>query len=200
MDVRKCDVCDAEFDAITRNFGRGRQRYCSAKCRSTANNRRYWRRRNAQKTIEELTLACVVCGVGFISDKYHPNALTCSVSCNESRMNSQRRLDFKKRENEKKPEFAKYSRRGKWGGNWVAALERDGHKCTICDSSRGLHVHHRDGSGESDSPNHKVENLQTLCNTCHRRIHTITYRVIDDEVVLSGIVFSLLGITKVRIA
>lgn len=89
--LKKCVICSIEFDALSRNFGRGRQSYCSAKCRQVADNRRHYRRRNPPKSVEELSRACIVCGVQFVADKFHPNALTCSVKCSEARINAERR-------------------------------------------------------------------------------------------------------------
>jgi 5-methylcytosine-specific restriction endonuclease McrA len=48
-------------------------------------------------------------------------------------------------------------------------LERDGWRCQLCGSLRGLEVHHvqqRSHAGDDCEPN-----LITLCSDCHRRIH-----------------------------
>lgn len=53
-----------------------------------------------------------------------------------------------------------------------AALERDGYRCTLCGSQEQLVVHHRDGRGRNHpNPNNELDNLQTLCNSCHITIH-----------------------------
>jgi len=50
-------------------------------------------------------------------------------------------------------------------------LERDGYKCTICESTERLEVHHKDGRGRGkDEPNNDMSNLQTLCAKCHGEI------------------------------
>ena len=49
-------------------------------------------------------------------------------------------------------------------------LERDGWRCQVCGSLRGLEVHHvqlRSQAGEDTD-----DNLITLCSACHRRIHS----------------------------
>ena len=46
-------------------------------------------------------------------------------------------------------------------------LIRDGHRCRICGSEEYLHIHHRDGDPTNDRP----DNLITLCERCHSRIH-----------------------------
>jgi len=43
--------------------------------------------------------------------------------------------------------------------------ERDGHKCQLCSSTENLCVHHID----YDKFNNEMDNLVTLCNSCHPR-------------------------------
>lgn len=49
----------------------------------------------------------------------------------------------------------------------MAALERDGHRCTDCGREQSLEIHHviplRLGGDDL------LENLRTLCKKCHRR-------------------------------
>jgi 5-methylcytosine-specific restriction endonuclease McrA len=87
----KCVVCGTEFDANTRNFGKGKQMYCGQKCRQQADNRRHWVRKNPPKSEVELRRKCVMCEIEFVADKHHPNALTCSVKCSQARMDAERR-------------------------------------------------------------------------------------------------------------
>jgi 5-methylcytosine-specific restriction endonuclease McrA len=50
-----------------------------------------------------------------------------------------------------------------------AVLERDSWRCQSCGRCRDLQVHHkqfRSRSGED-----RAENLITLCNDCHSRLH-----------------------------
>jgi hypothetical protein len=58
-------------------------------------------------------------------------------------------------------------------------------------------VHHRDGSGEDDSPNHALGNLTTLCHTCHKRVHTLSWRIVNGKFYVSGPVLEWLRIRKV---
>ena len=137
---------------------------------------------------------CKECGTLFSPSKYAKhNNVYCQPKC--ARKSCSR--EYAKQHPER---VLANSRRGRWNGNWQRALERDGYKCCSCGAAEGLHVHHLDGSGEGDSPNHELDNLQTLCALCHKRVHTITYRIIDGEVVVSGLVFELLGVNNVRVA
>lgn len=69
-----------------------------------------------------------------------------------------------------------------FGGNREVAIQRDGEKCVQCGMTREEHrekfgiditVDHINGVGKFDSksetPNHSLSNLQTLCKTCHTR-------------------------------
>lgn len=60
-------------------------------------------------------------------------------------------------------------------GNALIAFERDGWKCTRCGAlyeQSGLVPHHKDGRGcSSSNPNHDPENLETLCQSCHAKLH-----------------------------
>jgi len=47
--------------------------------------------------------------------------------------------------------------------------KRDAEQCALCLSNDSLHVHHIDG----DRTNNDMENLVTLCERCHNRIHSI---------------------------
>lgn len=46
-------------------------------------------------------------------------------------------------------------------------LARDGYRCMLCGAREYLHIHHRDGDRTNDAP----DNLITLCDRCHSRVH-----------------------------
>ena len=46
---------------------------------------------------------------------------------------------------------------------------------------------------------HSLDGLITLCGKCHNKVHDIRIGRQDGEIVISGIVFGLLGITEIRI-
>ena len=54
-----------------------------------------------------------------------------------------------------------------WKTKRAEILARDGHRCRICGAEKYLHIHHRDGDRTNDS----ADNLVTLCEQCHRRVH-----------------------------
>lgn len=236
--IIKCAVCETEFDANSRNRGRGTHKYCSPKCRQIMDNRRHYRRRNPPKTEQELKRACVICETVFVTDAHHPNALTCSVKCNQARMDRVRRearpnKDVPQRACEEcgelyAPNFHQahrqkycskrcqnrvmqkrrrrsegYNRRyttTAWKAVAKAVLNRDNHKCRICNGVGGrLHVHHLFYRTEDEQHDDAAEGLLTLCNSCHGKIHDIRFGKDGDEFVISGLVFDWLGIDKVRI-
>lgn len=57
-------------------------------------------------------------------------------------------------------------------GNRELVLERDDYKCTECGSTNKLIVHHKDGNGRgSKIKNNELDNLVTLCRSCHVNVH-----------------------------
>ena len=64
----------------------------------------------------------------------------------------------------------------RFGGHKYACFERDGYKCTNCGSENMLIPHHIDESGQTDNPNNAMNNLITLCRSCHIKIHPPTGR------------------------
>lgn len=62
-----------------------------------------------------------------------------------------------------------------FGGNRIKALERDNYTCQECKKTKNeteLHVHHIDWSGKSEDADNNLNNLITLCISCHARLHT----------------------------
>lgn len=50
---------------------------------------------------------------------------------------------------------------------------RDEYKCVHCGSTKALSVHHKDGKGRGyqGKINNSLDNLETLCNKCHQKLH-----------------------------
>jgi group II intron reverse transcriptase/maturase len=58
--------------------------------------------------------------------------------------------------------------KAEWSEQRLRVLARDGYRCTRCGSTTNLHVHHRRGRRHHGTD--VMDNLQTLCADCHRRI------------------------------
>jgi 5-methylcytosine-specific restriction endonuclease McrA len=91
----------------------------------------------------------------------------CSKSCyTESQ---------KMRTEDKKPRnliMRDHYNKKRFGGNKYKAFERDGHKCKICGSKKNIEIHHIDGTGYKTvgyygKSNNKLNNLLTVCHSCH---------------------------------
>lgn len=183
---RDCAVCGINF---TPDRQHPLARTCSVKCSQ--------RRVALALAVERASLCdlsarpCKECGTPFAPTKFTWKwRLYCSSKCAQ-KVGSR---NFVQRHPAR---VIASSRRGRWNGNWKRALERDGRTCQMCGKTDRLRVHHIDGSGEGDSPNHDLGNLQTLCQKCHSRVHTITYCIIEGKCFVYGEVFKLLGIREV---
>lgn len=80
------------------------------------------------------------------------------------------------------PKRAKHYSREEWKQTRESALERDDYECSQCGMGNeehkdrfghGLHVHHKKDVSEHEDPAKadNLENLETLCNTCHGKHH-----------------------------
>lgn len=60
----------------------------------------------------------------------------------------------------------------RFGGNYDLVLERDNRRCVFCGTGEKLMVHHKDENGRGkENPNNDIENLVTVCASCHPRLH-----------------------------
>lgn len=163
---KPCVVCGTEF--VAEKSHPTKQVCCSPKCRVKLNKKNVTEKRNVARPKNAV---CQSCSAEFVPSRYGwANQKFCSGKCY--------RRECQRRWRAKHPEKNKLAvRRRKWGGNWWRALERDAFTCQICglngsveDTSKLL-VHHLDGEGERKGKNHVLDNLQTLCGSCHARIH-----------------------------
>ena len=101
---------------------------------------------------------CVVCGKKYKTP--HPQEqIYCSRAC------------FGKVSSEEK--------KGKKNPNWNGGTSTDFYlriaresliqKCSLCDSTKFLCVHHKD----ENRANNKLDNLIVVCKSCHAKIHKI---------------------------
>lgn len=182
---RACAVCAKPFVApVTRP----KALTCSPSCNQKRQDERRKETRSWQPSSERR--CCVQCGTAFSPKKYgRDRQKFCSVECRTH----QNQLRYVARVGQ--TTLTNRSRNRKWHGQWRAAVDRDGGKCRVCQTSpREPHVHHIDGTGHTQTPNHSLENLVTLCSGCHLRLHrSLEYRVVGDELILNGMIFRLLG-------
>jgi hypothetical protein len=64
--------------------------------------------------------------------------------------------------------YEQYLKTPAWANKREQALERDGHRCRVCNTSEHLHVHHRTYTRRG---NEDLNDLTTLCETCHESFH-----------------------------
>lgn len=82
-----------------------------------------------------------------------------------------------------------------FGGNREIAIKRDGEKCVMCGMTREEHrqrykfditVDHIDGNGShtpKEKKNNSLDNLQTLCLSCHARKDNRFMKLTDEQVI-----------------
>jgi 5-methylcytosine-specific restriction endonuclease McrA len=137
-----CPICGDEFNA------QRAQKYCTVKCRGKAKELRK----------EPVLKMCLGCGIQFKpsgqNQKYH------NEKCRKEKYYSHMVENV-----------MKFRDKTMFGGNRELALQRDGYKCTVCGGTKQLGVHHKDRTGQTDNPNHEMDNLISLCNKCHIHEH-----------------------------
>lgn len=65
----------------------------------------------------------------------------------------------------------KYYHPREWKSIRKRIIRRDGGVCVLCGAKEKLHVHHIDRNKD----NIQLDNLITLCKSCHNPIHTTDY-------------------------
>jgi len=84
----------------------------------------------------------------------------------------QKNIEYRKQNREL---FDWYHNKDRFNGLKLLVLERDDNQCQICKTQEKLVVHHVDGSGytsvDKKQMNNDIENLITLCSSCHHKLH-----------------------------
>lgn len=123
---------------------------------------------------DELNHACEWCGDDFRSTNNSPNRF-CSVEC----LSEWRSKAYRKENNWNwRGGYEGYYGVG-WQESRKEALERDGYECQECGMTqeehkrkwdKSLHVHHKTPRRQFESYEeaNKLQNLETLCTSCHR--------------------------------
>lgn len=189
----KCQVCNKEFTTYPSRIKKGAGKFCSRECFiSTYTNKVECTCKNCGKTysvaksqkgkdycskecMEEhfyktgkwegkVKVLCQNCGREV---KRYGGGKFCSHKCYWESM--------KLPEDELKKRQLKRLHYYRFGGNREKCLERDNHTCTACGSTENLVVHHIDGTGYKSvgfkNMNNDLDNLQTLCESCHNSLH-----------------------------
>ena len=65
----------------------------------------------------------------------------------------------------------------KWQRKRLFILWRDNFKCRICGTTHHLNVHHMIYEKGKEIWESNMNDLITLCNYCHRKIHQKLYRI-----------------------
>jgi len=171
-----CSWCDKEIIRQKSQTEKHDRFYCSKECESkhkqewqSGENHPHWR-----GGLVDLT--CKECGEEY---QKHPKSAQkstfCSIECKASWM--------KKRPPEEHPGWKGGC--GNWtyyGSNWPTqrknALERDRRECVVCGETDSLHVHHITPLREFNDTEkaNQLENLITLCPSCHGRWEGIYLR------------------------
>ncbi len=188
-----CVICRKEFLAP---IWRPEALTCGVAC----NNKRQDTARR-QRTRERHDFGprnCPECSKEFSPEPYRGGfpRVYCSKVC-QSRKSGR---DHARRHRAANPDADKaYRRRIRLDGNWLPALERAGYSCELCGQVEKLYVHHKDGSGETESPNHDLDNLMVLCSKCHTQIHEINFRIIDGKLYVTGTIFDVMKVDNVPV-
>lgn len=155
-------------------------KYCSEKCRSRSETIARQRKLEEGRIIE--SKLCLICGNQFTPHVRNIHQIYCSPKCLSKAMNTRAVSSGRKKEQyyKHKAQYASlksktdlaYKDEIRFSGNKKHVLERDSHKCTDCGKTKGLIIHHKDGSGKSNNPNNEIDNLITLCRPCHSNHHS----------------------------
>lgn len=191
-----CQNCGKEFLAYKK--GKATKKYCSKECypttkeqyscescgvevvRTPSNIKKkiYCSKKCADKGKESVSLnvkdkipkECAECEEIFFILPCHSKRKFCSKKCAD--------------ENKKSVYSEKPKLRNLFNRNRGKALKRDGYKCTECGvtneehlelTGKSLHVHHiipHQFFKEDNIAQHDLSNLKTVCNKCHRGIHS----------------------------
>jgi 5-methylcytosine-specific restriction endonuclease McrA len=157
-----CPVCQKQVER------KGAAKYCSDECkRKSLNERLHPKQENV----------CAQCGKSFVASRI--GTRFCSQKCRRLHQywenpeyGKQKAKEWAKaNEDKRKQTNNEYHDKIRYGGNREKCFERDGYKCVRCGSVKQLVPHHKDGSGQTDTPNHDLGNLETLCRKCHLELH-----------------------------
>lgn len=160
--IKTCPICNKQFEAKTNKV------FCSLECSAKNSSIKSSERRSAKrkKVFEQMdsVKTCLVCGKQFEVTQQHRKKKYCSSEC----CKKAERLYGGKKETD-----LNYKDQIRFGGNKKQILQRDNFTCQMCGSEHQLIVHHLDESGCLETPNNELDNLITLCRSCHAKLHSL---------------------------
>jgi hypothetical protein len=157
-----CKECNNEFTKKSYQ-----QEYCCNQCKIVASRKRSLERKHEErlKEFENNKISkCPVCKKEFEKQfcSTWRQQIYCSSSC---RRRAESLIGNKKELGEQ------YKDKIRFDGNKQHVLIRDSFQCQFCNIDKQLIIHHLDGSGNNEQPNNDMDNLVTLCKSCHGRLH-----------------------------
>lgn len=165
MSIFHCERCGQQFERhlSPSHLQRNPPRFCSRSCAQPNRPSR-------------VTLTCVQCSRTFQRKAYmrewsQERGPFCGFRCYGA-------WQSEHSTGEANPWFRPQSNRrgaGQWERNRAAALERDRYQCVRCHSVDRLHVHHKAPWQPEQPDPHALDNLETLCASCHRRSHPMKH-------------------------
>ncbi|WP_123538875.1 HNH endonuclease [Halosimplex salinum] len=160
-----------------------RSSFCSVECHNEFRSNNWTGEKAPNWKGGEVTLNCEQCGDEYklIPAEAERGSRFCSIACKATHM---RESGQWRKENN--PRWTG-GERPKYNGNWVyarkQARERDSFECQLCgvhesEFERELDVHHIIRVADFDDPQqaHTLENLVTLCRSCHITVEDIDIR------------------------
>jgi 5-methylcytosine-specific restriction endonuclease McrA len=167
--TKPCEWCGDDFEY--KKSHEDQRKFCSVECKGEFQSSEWSEKHHPRWDGGNVEVECEWCG-GVYSVAPHREDSTrfCSRSCFGS-------WKSESWSGEGSPlwdgGYNKYI--GNWNRNRERALERDGHRCQVCSNEEDLHVHHITPVVEFDGDDpemHAVDNLVTLCSTCHPKVES----------------------------
>lgn len=175
-----CHWCGNNVEKERRK-AQNHRNFCSDECESA------WRSEYFSSEITTVERACSICGelIERPPSQFYGAGQVCSDACKKEYMSAQMSGENN--------HFWKGGSEGYYGPSWKKqrrkALERDGRQCVSCGCSEkdhqeehgeGLHVHHvtpfRKFGLEQHETANRLNNLVTLCRSCHQRWEGVPVR------------------------
>lgn len=189
----ECDNCGSDIEKFPVNANRPENHYCSPECHGEWISENRVGESNYQWKGGGVKIACDWCASTVVKkhQRVERNERNfCDNVCRGKWQSEHRRGENHLRWIEN-PDHISYG--GSWSEKRESRLEKDGYACVICDKSNaqekidtgtGLDVHHidkarnylrEDGTLDEEKA-HRLENLISLCTSCHNRWEGIPLR------------------------